>query len=412
VGARPTRVALSGVGFAAGGRWLLREVSFSVQAGEIVGLVGANGAGKSTLLRLIAGFLRPTTGTVLLDGRPVGAYSARQRARLVATVPQLTHVEGERRAEDVVLLGRHAHLGRFAIEGEHDRAIARLAMRSTDTEWLADRPVSTLSGGERQRLLIARALAQEPQVLLLDEPTASLDLRQEIHVLDLVRQLAGDGLAVIASLHDLRLAARYADRLLVLRRGEAIADAPPEAALTPAVLADAFGVRPVIETDPLTGMAEAALRPIVQPPPRRGWVHVIAGGGRGAPVLARLAEAGFELSVGPLGEGDTDLPAARLCGARVITQRPFAAIDDAADAAHRRWVREADVVVLADVCWGQANLRNLLAAEEARRLIAIEGEPIQRRDFTGGEAIALLRRLPAHRVPLEALIPILLEECP
>ncbi|MCS6803183.1 MAG: ATP-binding cassette domain-containing protein [Chloroflexota bacterium] len=406
------RVALSSVGFAVGGSWLLRNVSLTIDAGEVVGVVGANGAGKSTLLRLLSGYLRPTVGTVLLEGKPVARYRARERARLVATVPQLTHIEGERRAEDIVLLGRYPHLGRFAIEGEKDRAIARLAMRSTDTDWLADRPVSTLSGGERQRLLIARALAQEPRLLLLDEPTASLDLRQEIQILDLVRQLADDGLTVVAAIHDLRLAARYADRLVVLRRGEVIADAPPREALTPEVLADAFGVRPLIEPDPLTGVAETVLRPIRAPIPRRSRVHVIAGGGRGAPVLARLAAAGFELSVGPLGEGDTDLPAARLCGARVLTHRPFAPIDDRLDAEHRRWVREADAVILADVCWGYANLPNLLAAEEARRLLAIEGEPIARRDFTQGRATAIFCRLAARLVSLDALVPALLEECP
>jgi iron complex transport system ATP-binding protein len=395
---------------AVSGRWLVRDVTLAVRPGEVIGLVGANGAGKSTLLRLIAGYVRPTVGTVLIEGRPVAAYRPRERARIVATVPQLTSIEGERRAEDIVLLGRHPHLGRFAIEGEHDRAIARLAMRSTDTDWLADRPVSTLSGGERQRLLIARALAQEPRLLLLDEPTASLDLRQELHVVELIRRLADDGLAVVAAIHDLRLAARVADRLVVLCRGEVIADASPREALTPAVLAEAFGVRPVVEPDPLTGMAETMLRPIVAPVPRRGWVHVIAGGGRGAPVLARLAAAGFALSVGPLGEGDTDLPAARLCGARVLTHRPFAPIDDATDAEHRRWVREADMVILADVCWGQANLRNLIAAEEARRLIIIEGEPIARRDFTGGVATALLRQLTARRLTLDALLPALIEE--
>ncbi len=130
--ATTARVVLEGVCVAAGGQWLLRDVSFTVRAGEVVGLVGANGAGKSTVLRVIAGFLRPTTGTVLLDGRPVGDYRARDRARRIATVPQSTTVESERRAEDLVLLGRHPHLGRFTIEGEADRAVARLAMRSTD----------------------------------------------------------------------------------------------------------------------------------------------------------------------------------------------------------------------------------------------------------------------------------------
>ncbi|MFN8533017.1 MAG: ABC transporter ATP-binding protein [Dehalococcoidia bacterium] len=408
--ADPPRLRVERVGFRASGSWLVRSVTFEVRPGEIVALAGANGAGKSTLLRLAAGFLLPTEGSVLLDGQPTASYSSRERARLVANVPQSTAVEGDLLVEDLVLLGRHPHLGRFAVEGERDRAIARLAMRSTDTEWLAGRTVATLSGGERQRVLIARALAQEPRLLLLDEPTASLDLRQEVQVLELVRRLADAGLAVVAAIHDLRLAARYASRLIVLRDGEVIADAPPSEALSPTILATAFGVRAAIDTDPISGLPEARLLPIVGRPAPRGRVHVIAGGGRGAPVLARLTEAGFDLTVGPLGEGDTDLPAARLSGARVLVHRPFAPIDDEADAAHRQWVREADVVVVVDACWGPANLRSLAAAEDARRLILLAGEPIERRDFTGGGAAAIAQRLAGETVPLAELVRTIVEE--
>ncbi|GIW10433.1 MAG: iron ABC transporter [Dehalococcoidia bacterium] len=399
------RVRLLGVGYSVGGRWLVRGVSFDLWPGEVVALVGANGAGKSTLLRLVAGFLQPQEGQVLLAGRPVQRYSARARARVVAVTPQSTTIEGLLWAEEVVLLGRHPHLGRFAIEGEQDRAIARLAMRSTATEALAEQLAATLSGGERQRVLIARALAQEPRVLLLDEPTASLDLRQQVQVLELVRQLARDGLTVLAAIHDLRLAARYADRLIVLRAGQVIADAPPATALTEETLAAAFGVRAAVQPDPRTGLAEVVYLPLKEVPPARGRVHVVAGGGRGAPVLARLAEAGFTLTVGPLGEGDTDLPAARLCGAQVLTLRPFAPVDPATDAEHRRWVREADVVVVADCCWGHANLANLVATAEARHRLFLAGEPVERRDFTGGVASALERQLAVGpRVPLAEVI--------
>lgn len=401
--ANGTRLITEDLGIRIGERWLIRHVSVQVRPGEVVALVGANGSGKTTLLRTLAGFLKPQAGQVLLDGRPLPSYSSRERARRLAVVPQSVLVEAAMSSEDVVLLGRHPHLGRFQVEGKHDHAIARLAMQSTHTEPFADQTASTLSGGERQRVIIARALAQEPMLLLLDEPTASLDLRQQEEVMALVRRLADSGLAVIAAIHDLRLAARYADRLVVLAKGEIIADAPAEQALTPNVLAAAFGVRACVAIDPVTGLPDIVMLPASDVTPHRETVHVIAGGGRGAAAIAALASAGFRLTVGPVGEGDTDLLAARLAGARVLARASFQPIDAAIDAEHRQLIRRADVVVIADVPWGTANLPNLLAAAEAKTVILVDGMPIGDRDFTGGEAAGVLRRIAADGAPIAPL---------
>lgn len=402
-----TLLRLEGVGFTTGDRTLLRDVSTTVAGGDLVGLVGANGAGKSTLLRRISGFYRTGNGSVLLNDQPIDRYSDRDRARLIATVPQVTSIESMIPAIDLVLQGRHPHLGRFALEGATDRAIADIAMTSAGVSHLAHRLVPTLSGGERQRVLIARALAQEPKLLLLDEPTASLDLRHQIDILAMVRRLADQGLAVIAAMHDLSLAARVCNRMIVLHEGQVLADGTPEEVLTPSILERAFDVRAVIAPGPLTGTPEiAAVAPIHTPGEELGRVHIIAGGGRAARVIGMLAEAGYTLSTSVLGEGDTDLMAARLAGAETITHPSFAPVNDDNDRKHRALIEQADCVVVTDVSWGMSNTRNLEAVQDARQVIVVDGVPVDRRDYSGGRAGAILAEIDARaiHVSLETLV--------
>jgi iron complex transport system ATP-binding protein len=187
------------VSFALDGATLLEAVSLSIRPGEMVGLIGPNGAGKSTLLRVLGGLWRGARGEIRLAGRPLAACSPREVARLVAHVPQSTALDFAFTVREVVLMGRSPHLGRWQIEGAADRQIAEDAMRMMAVDDLAERFVNTLSGGERQRVFIARALAQQPHVLLLDEPTANLDVRHQLEVLHLVAQRAEEeGLAVLA----------------------------------------------------------------------------------------------------------------------------------------------------------------------------------------------------------------------
>jgi iron complex transport system ATP-binding protein len=221
----------------------LRDVSLVVPRGSLAGLLGPNGCGKTTLLKLLSGVLVPDGGTVSLDGRPLAAMSRRQIARRVAVVPQETHPAFDFTAMEMVLMGRHPHLGAFRLEGPEDFAIARDALAATGTAHLAERPYMTLSGGEKQRVVIASALAQSPDVLLLDEPTASLDLRFQIEVASLLRRLNRDrGVTMVLATHDLNLAAAICDTLVLLREGQVIAQGATSDVLTPAMVQHLYGV--------------------------------------------------------------------------------------------------------------------------------------------------------------------------
>ena len=246
-------IEASGVTVRYGLREALRRVDAAIAPGEILGIIGPNGSGKSTLLRVLAGVRSPDEGEVRVDGRPLLDISARERGRRIAVVPQETHVAFPMEARDLVLLGRAPHTGAFGWEGPEDHRAAIEAMRRTETLEFAERPIEQLSGGERQRVVLARALAQQAPVLLLDEPTAFLDLRHAVLLLDLVRDLAREGRAVGLVVHDLNLASMYCDRLLLLSRGEVVAAGSAAEVLTWARLCAVYETELYVAPNDVTG---------------------------------------------------------------------------------------------------------------------------------------------------------------
>lgn len=258
-GNTPPAISTQGLSYQVEAQTLLDGVDLHADSGQLVGLIGPNGAGKSTLLRAISGILRRQEGTVRLDGTDLQSISSKEVAARLALVPQIAPYTHGFTALELVLMGRYPHLGRFQIEGAEDDHIARDSMRLTEIEQFADRTLDTLSGGERQRVFVSRALAQQPRVLLLDEPTSNLDIFHQIKVLDLVRQLVDDGLTAVAAIHDLNMAARYCDRLVLLSEGRVLADGSPEAVLCPKVIESAFGVKSAVYRDPVTGFLAISL---------------------------------------------------------------------------------------------------------------------------------------------------------
>jgi len=224
-----------------GARRVLRDVSLALAPGEVVALVGPNGAGKSTLVAVASGVRPATRGEVRIDGVPIGRRSRLATARRLAVVPQGADLPPGYRAEEIVALGRTPHAGFLRAWGEADRAAVEAAMRDADVWRLRDRAVEDLSGGERQRVVLARAFAQAPALLLLDEPTSHLDLRHQVDALRSARRTAERGVAVLVVLHDLNLAARAADRIVLLDAGRIVADGTPRSVLQEARLRAVYG---------------------------------------------------------------------------------------------------------------------------------------------------------------------------
>jgi iron complex transport system ATP-binding protein len=250
------KTVLQARGVAAGyhDRQVLHDISMEVGAGELLAVVGPNGAGKSTLLKVLGGTLSPWLGTVELMGRRLGDFDRRSLARRLASLGQESGSAFAFTVLETVLMGRSPHLGALRLEGERDLQIAREALARFDLLPLAARPINEVSGGERRRVLLARVLAQEPQVALLDEPTAFLDLKHVAEIFSLLTQLRAErAMAVVATLHDLNAAALYADRILLLKDGRALGCGVPEQVLTADNLRMVYETEVYVGRNPMTG---------------------------------------------------------------------------------------------------------------------------------------------------------------
>lgn len=244
---------LTDIAYTTNHKLILQGISFDVSPGQCMGILGPNGAGKSTLLRIMAATLAASVGTVLLDGRPLSHWPAHKRAQRLAFVPQRTEQMFPFCVREIVLMGRTPYLHRWQKEGAEDLRIVEEALALTDVAHLAERDVTTLSGGELQRVAIARALAQCPAFLLLDEPTASLDLRHQMDIIQLLRKLTRQGVTIVTVLHDLNLALTVCSTVLLLHQGALYAAGPPAAVLTPQTVRTVFAVEVCIGNNPITG---------------------------------------------------------------------------------------------------------------------------------------------------------------
>ncbi|WIG57402.1 MAG: hypothetical protein OJF49_000146 [Ktedonobacterales bacterium] len=407
-------LALEKVGFAyrTGARPVVRDITLRVNAGEMVGLLGPNGAGKSTVLKLAAGALRPATGRVLLQGSDVAKLGPGETARRVAMAPQDFSVRFAYTVRQIVELGRTPHTGIWGSIGRADQNAVQTALEETATIGLADFVFNELSGGERQRVLLALTLAQEAGIVLLDEPTAHLDIRHQIEVLRLLRRLNRErGLTVIAAMHDLNLAARFFPRL-VLFTGEIVADGAPGEVLNSNLLANVY------ETPVRVGILRGETHLSVLPPghvdsdgrcdgdeKRRcaeAKVHVIAGCGSGELLMRSLADSGIRFSVGPLNIGDSDYILAEQLATLCLTEPPYAGVSETGLDAVRDCMRRAKLIVVCPVPLGPGNIALLEAAFEGqqsgREVVLLEPqsgegaegdrearliESVSRRDYSG-----------------------------
>lgn len=392
------------------GKLIFDSVSLTVDRGELVGVIGANGSGKTTLMRTLVGLVQGHTGKIVIDGVSFGiaggsdGTSRRLRSRKVAYMPQSTESHPFTAFESV-LMGRYPHLGRFELEGASDRSLAWEAMQRTSTTEFVNRKLDTLSGGERQRVILARVLVQQADLLLMDEPTASLDLRHQILTMDLVREeVRNRDAGAIVILHDLSLAARYCDRLLVLHRGKKIAEGTPWEVLNPTNLRIAFGVEGLVEADPVTGKPHVLLlgsRDMKNSGQVVGLgrtVHLICGAGSGRELMHQLLVAGYKVTCGVLGIGDSDREAAVRLGIQYVEAPPFSNITDDQHEKNIKLVNAADHVVVCPMAIGTNNLRNIEAVLGSESLFVIappvsEHEGYYVGDYTDGIATELRDRL-------------------
>lgn len=249
----PTELSTKDLSLAYGERKIVDQLSLCIPPGKVTAIVGPNGCGKSTLLAGLARILTPRSGTVLLDGRAISSMSTREVAHKLALLPQDASAPDGLTVEELIQFGRQPYRGLMRQWSAQDAAIVQAALKATQLETLADRPLDALSGGQRQRAWIAMTVAQDTPLLLLDEPTSALDLGHQIEVLELVRKLSNQGKTVVMVIHDLPSACRYADHLIAMHRGAIIAEGKPADIVTEALVERLYGVRCTLLSEPGTG---------------------------------------------------------------------------------------------------------------------------------------------------------------
>ncbi|MGA2522771.1 MAG: ABC transporter ATP-binding protein [Candidatus Bathyarchaeia archaeon] len=381
---------------------ILENVSLSVKAGDFVGILGPNGSGKTTLLRSISRSLKPYKGTILLNDKDLYSLKNIEVAKQMAVVPQDNTISFSFTALEVVLMGRNPHLERFQMETENDMTVARRVMNLTNTWHLASRPVNELSGGERQRVIIARALAQEPKILLLDEPLTYLDIINQLEIMDLIKSLCvADGIIAMAVVHDLNLAARYCNTALLLNKGCVFAAGSLDEVMTSENIKTVFKVDAMVKRNPVTNsLYIIPLSPPKSSPPRNCAIHIVSGAGTGTVLMKVLQEEGYSLTAGVLNVLDTDFETAEFLNIPVISEAPFSPITEKTRSANFDLMAKSSMIVITSVPFGYGNLSNLESAFEAVKLgvqtYIIDEEPIDVRDFTGGKATALMQELKKH----------------
>jgi len=375
---------------------ILKNINLSISKGEFVGLIGPNGAGKTTLLKCINGINRGK-GQIMLSNLKLDRLSTKKVAREVALMHQNTSVNFPFPSIDVVLAGRYPYLGFASVESADDYKIARKYMSYTNTLQFEKQPVTTVSGGERQRIFFAKILTQETDIILLDEPTSNLDIAHEEQIFRYCRDLCAKGKTVIAAVHDLKIASRYCSRLILLKGGEIIADGSVDEVITKENISLAYDVNAIVYKNKMTGLLDFYIPDfegdIVENKTEKKRIHIIGGCGTGSDIMRQCFEKGYDISAGVLSEGDSDLNCAEVFGIKCVVEKPFSDIEDARFNENIEYIKEADITIICNIPFGVYNLRNLEAAKYASKLIIIEDDLPEKRDFTGGKAIEIYKKL-------------------
>ncbi len=394
-------ISTEGVTFQYDEAVVINSLSLSIERGSFISIIGPNGSGKSTLLKLLASNITPQGGAIFLEGQNVKDYGKRALSREMAVVPQETSVNYAFQVYDIVLMGRYPHRGRFQRETKEDRKIVKEAMERTNTWQLRNRKINELSGGEGQRVILARALAQEPQLILLDEPTASLDIHHQLEVLELLKSLNEErNVTIIAVLHDLNLAARYSQEILLLHSGKKITMGKTEEVLTVENLKQAYDMEMMIERNLYTNRLMihplgVKAKTMTEKGPR---VHLVCGGGTARELIPWLLELGAQITLGVVNQRDSDWDLGKQLRLEMAEEVPFSEISDEALLKAEALAQDADFIIMTSIPLGWGNLKNLnllkLQLDIGKRVYLFNRYPREKQfDYTEGQGTEKLRLL-------------------
>ncbi len=381
---------------------VLKGIDLNIETGSFIGIIGPNASGKSTLLKNISKTLETDSGLVYLDKKLLNEYSSSELAKKMAVVPQNTDVNFNFNVYDIIMMGRHPYQKRWSRLGKEDKKIVKEVMQVTDTLKLKSKSINELSGGEKQRVIIARALAQKPDILLLDEPTSSLDINYQGEIYDLLNYLNQElNLTIITVSHDLNLTAQYCEELILLKNGKIFAAGSAEDVLTEKNIKKVYNAEVLIKKNPLSKRPFITLIPetnLVSKKNRKQKdfkIHVIAGGGTAKNFLYKLVNLGYQVSIGVLNIGDADWQAAKELGIKIVEAPPFIDISESEIEENKIAIKESDLVIISDLPFGHGNLANLeiLLDFPDKAKILFSNLDIKNRDYIKGKAEKIWNRI-------------------
>ncbi len=383
------------VAAAYGDREVLKDVNLTIREGEFAGLIGSNGTGKSTLIKCVSGLLPLKRGSIRICGKENAALKNKERAQLVAVVPQSYHVEYDFTVEDIIMMGRNPYLSFRRKESEEDQEIVQEAMRVTNTEMFRGRYYNELSGGERQRVILARAIAQKPRVILLDEPTSALDVHHQIEVMELIARLnEEENMTVLAVLHDINMASRFCKRMIMLQNGEVTADGTPDQVINRENMESLYQMKLMIRENALFHKPEIVPIRVMEEKqiPARRHIHVICGASGAVRLLEELDARGYEVTAGVLNQGSEDWAVCQALDLKCVEIEPFTPVTEEKQQENLEMMKDADIVLVADVPFGKSNLMNLRGLENVSGEIYFHKNALSN-DYTAGELVPILENL-------------------
>ena len=372
---------------------ILKGIDLEITKGSFIGIIGPNASGKSTLLKNISKTLKSDSGAVYLNHKILNDYNSIELAKKMAVVPQNTEINFNFNVYDIIMMGRHPYQKRWSGVNQKDKRIVKEVMEVTDTLKLKRKLMNELSGGEKQRVIIARALAQKPDILLLDEPTSSLDINYQGEIYDLLNYLNQEyDLTIITVSHDLNLTAQYCEELLLLKNGKIFAAGTAEEVLTEENIKAVYKAEVLIKMNPLSKKPFVTLIPeanrVKKNKQKEFRIHVIAGGGTAKNFLYKLENLGYQLSIGVLNIGDADWQAAKELGIEMVEAPPFIDISENEIQQNRNLIKKADLIILSDLPFGHGNFANLevLLDYLDKPKILFSNLDIKKRDYIKGKA--------------------------
>lgn len=381
---------------------ILDNIQMYVEKGEFISIIGPNGAGKTTLVKCLNKNLN-YRGQVNLKGKDLNSYSFKEKARIVAVVPQEYNLPFNFKVMDIVRMGRNPYHRKFENSDSIDSEIVNMALHQTNTYEFKDRFYNSLSGGEKQRVVAARALAQEPEMLFLDEITSNLDIHNQLEVLELIRKINKEnGMTVVSIMHDLNLASRFSDRILLLIGGKIEIFDKPSKVINEQVLSKAYNMEMIIRENRILDFSEVVPLRIKRDLNRKNIkIHVVSGGGTGEYILEKLYSMKYDLTCGILLSGDSDLDICNSLKIEYVCEKPYSEISEESMKNNKIFMNEADLILLTDVPFGKANIENLemVSKIENKPVIVLENRERDHMDgFVDSVLEAMYKRKNVHLV--------------